>query len=200
MNFGNIGGTFRESARNALDPLGAFSGGPKRVKGNIDPTTGTVTVGNYGKNNDALSAAFTNYLRTGDKGVLRDSGGAYKDLKKQIQALQETGWKWGTPSAGAPTVLPGQGPLEWTGAGRAQWGQQQGAEGQGQTMQPAVEPGGQDMQIGGGGFAELNPGGANARQASPQMPQTGMAGFGQAAGKLVQMARARALRGGAPGG
>jgi hypothetical protein len=100
--------------RNTLDPAGIFGGGGvKAVKGSIDPTTGTVNVSNYGKDKEALSAAFTNYLRTGDKGNLRDAGGAFRPLKRQIQELQATGWKYGTPSAGMPTVLPGQGPVNW---------------------------------------------------------------------------------------
>lgn len=104
----------RSFVRGTLDPANVFGKpSPKKVKGTIDPTTGTVSVGNYGKNNAALSGAFTDYLRTGDKGKLKDAGGAYKPLKKQIQALQATGWKYGTPSAGAPTVLPGQGALGW---------------------------------------------------------------------------------------
>jgi len=83
------------------------------------------------------------------------------------------------------------------------------SEPQGQNMQPAVEPGGQDMQIGGGGFAELNPGGgaawgqppgAQQGRAEPQMPQTGMAGLGQAGSRFMQMARARALRDSGSGG
>jgi hypothetical protein len=201
--FGDFRGGLQQSMRNGLDPLGAFGGGgPKKVKGAIDPATGTVTVGNYGKNNDALSAAFTNYLRTGDKGALRDSGGAYKPLKREIQRLQATGWKWGTPTAnGGQTTIPGQGPLDWSKAPSMNWGAPQPG---GQMLQPAVEPGGQDMQLGGGNFAELNPGGGSGftpwGQPSGTVPQgqgaplTGAAGLGQMVRGAVDRARGQPMK------
>jgi hypothetical protein len=113
--------------RNTLDPAGVFGGNdPKKVKGVIDPTTGTVDVTNYGKYQPGLEAAYTQMLRTGVvPPELKHGGGAYKGLKRQIRDIWAHGgpdggpWKWGTPSAGAPTVIPGQGPVNW-GAGPGQ--------------------------------------------------------------------------------
>jgi len=100
--FGDIKGGIKEIGRNALDPAGVFGHDPKKVKGKIDPATGTVTVKNYGKYNEQLSNAFTNYLRTGDKGQLQNGGGAYMPLKRQIQQMQKSGYQYQAPSAAMP--------------------------------------------------------------------------------------------------
>ena len=183
---GNLSGArIGNVVRNAADPLGIDplklfgSGGPKKVKGQIDPTTGTVTVGNYGKNNQALSDAFTNYLRTGDKGNLRNAGGAFEGLKKQIQQLQGTGWKWGTPSAGAPTVLPGQGPVNW-GQGGGQRPPQQGGPAN-WSPQPPQMPGAQPPQM-------------PPMQQAPSMPPPVQAAPAQPSQVARQYAQAQALR------
>jgi hypothetical protein len=116
----------------AFDPAGLFvRSDPKKIKGSIDPATGTVDVSNYAKYQPGLEAAFTSYLRTGNvPPELKDLKGAAKGLKNQIKDLQATGWQWGTPSAGAPTVIPGQGPVNW--------GQQPGT---GTGTPPATTPG-----------------------------------------------------------
>jgi hypothetical protein len=110
--------------RNTLDPAGIFgSNDPKKVKGAIDPVTGTYTASNYGKNNAAISAAATEFLRTGNiPKSMKHKDGMFTKVKKQIKDQLAHGgpnggaWKWGTPSAGAPTVIPGQGPVDWGNA------------------------------------------------------------------------------------
>ena len=109
--------------RNVFDPAGVFGGNdPKKVKGTIDPTTGTYTATNYGKNNAAISAAATEFLRTGNiPPSMKDARGMYTKVKRDIKNQLAHGgagggaWQWGTPSAGAPTVIPGQGPVNWGG-------------------------------------------------------------------------------------
>jgi hypothetical protein len=143
-NFGDFGGGFKESFRSALDPAGVFSNNdPKRVKGSIDPVAGTYTARNYGKNNAAISAAATEFLRTGRiPKSMKHMSGMFTGVKKAIRQQLKTGgpeggaWQWGTPSAGAPTNIPGQGPINWgqqapqgpqgpqaPGQGRMTWGQ-----------------------------------------------------------------------------
>jgi hypothetical protein len=105
-----------------IDPLGAVLGrdAPKKVKGSIDPATGTVDVSNYGKYQPGLEAAYTQYLRTGEvPKQLKHGKGAFKNLKNEIRDFRATGgqgggaWNWGTPSAGAPTNIPSTGPVNW---------------------------------------------------------------------------------------
>jgi hypothetical protein len=104
-----------------VDPLGITGrDAPKKVKGSIDPTTGTVNVSNYGKYQPGLEAAYTQYLRTGEvPKQLKHGKGAFKNLKNEIRDFRATGgqgggaWNWGTPSAGAPTNIPSQGPVNW---------------------------------------------------------------------------------------
>jgi hypothetical protein len=76
---------------------------------------------------------------------------------------------------------------------------------QDQMMRPAVEPGGQSISEpsmmpegeSGGFTAWGQPAGTIPQgQGAQQMPQTGMAGLGQAMGKGLQMMQARALRDG----
>lgn len=107
-NFGNLRGNINDVARQTVDPAGVFGNDPKKVKGKIDPTTGTVTVGNYGKHNEALSNAYTNYLRTGNKGQLTGGNGAFKPLKKEIQRMQASGWTPPAPQTAAPPTTPGR--------------------------------------------------------------------------------------------
>ena len=123
-NFTNPLGGVEEGIRSALDPAGVFGSGkdPKKVKGVIDPITGTVDVTNYGKYQPGLEAAYTQMLRTGVvPKELKHGAGAYKPLKQAIRQQWATGgvgggaWKWGTPSAGAPTLIPSQGPVNWGG-------------------------------------------------------------------------------------
>lgn len=104
----DLGSLAKNGLRSALDPAGLFGGGgPKAVKGQIDPITGTVTVSNYGKHKEALSNAFTNYLRTGQVGELTGGHGAYKKLKRQIADLRGTGWTYNPQGASAaPAVAP----------------------------------------------------------------------------------------------
>lgn len=175
----NLGGARQLFARQ-IDPMGAAGGfgiggalfgnrDPKKVKGVIDPTTGTVKVGNYGKYNDDLSALYTQFLRTGEvPNQLRHGGGAYKKLKNQIRQLQATGWKWGTPTAnGGQTVIPGQGPLNWNnpsmpGQGRLNWGAPAAPPPSGGMMYPGGSPtfnesaGGQSIQPSAPPTAQLN--------------------------------------------
>jgi hypothetical protein len=122
-NLTDFKGGFLESARSTLDPAGVFGSrdhDPKDAKGVLDPAAGTFTIKNYGKNNAAISAAATEFLRTGRvPSSLKHAEGAFKDIKHQIRQQLNSGgpgggaWQWGTPSAGAPTTIPGQGPINW---------------------------------------------------------------------------------------
>ena len=77
--------------------LGVFGGGKRRWGGSIDPTTGTVDVVHGHDNKDKF---LTNYLRTGqwEGGV-----GRYADLKREIDALRESGWSY-NPETGTTSV------------------------------------------------------------------------------------------------
>jgi hypothetical protein len=117
--------------RNSLDPAGIFSNNdPKKVKGHVDPVTGTYVVENYGKNKDAISAAATEYLRTGNiPPSMKHMRGMFTGVKNQIRDQLAHGgegggaWQWGTPSAGAPTTIPGQGPVNWGNGAQQPLGQ-----------------------------------------------------------------------------
>ena len=93
-NFTNPLGGVEEGIRSALDPAGVFGSGkdPKKVKGVIDPITGTVDVTNYGKYQPGLEAAYTQMLRTGVvPKELKHGAGAYKPLKQAIRQQWATG-------------------------------------------------------------------------------------------------------------
>ena len=85
----HFGGNF--NARNILDPGSIFGGGGNELRGKIDPTAGTVNVRGKGQKWDD---AFTQYLRTG-QGEPTGGHGAFSKLKKQIQALRNSGWQYG---------------------------------------------------------------------------------------------------------
>ena len=74
-----------------IDPLGITGmGSNERWRGKIDPETGTVDVKGRGQRWDD---AFTNYLRTG-QGEPTGGRGAFKRIKKQIDALRDSGWRY----------------------------------------------------------------------------------------------------------
>jgi len=88
-------------------------------------------------------------------------------------------------------------PRPWGDVGRMQWGQQQGGAPQ---MPPQAQgaPPPMQGQMPGGATPSMPTQGqaASMPQQQPQRPvqQTGMAGLGQAAGKMTQMMQAAALR------
>jgi len=78
------------SARRVVDPLGLTGRDEGRWRANIDPTTGTVNVKGRGQKWDDI---FTNYLRTG-QGEPTGGKGAFKRIKRQIEALRDSGWRY----------------------------------------------------------------------------------------------------------
>jgi len=141
----------------------------------------------------------------GGRGPFSNLGGNIEEAIKRIRERQQQNQQM---------AQSGQMPQQQTGmAGLGQMlsmlrDRQSGVPpAQDQMMRPAVEPGGQSIPEGfappegeAGGFtawgqpAGTVPQGQGAPQGRQQMPQTGMAGLGQAAGKGLQMLQARALR------
>jgi hypothetical protein len=114
----------RQAKTDYLNPAGAFGlGGNKDKKygGSIDPRTGTVVI----NGNPALSAKYTEYLRTGDLAAI--GGKAAKKNSDEwrifsaIENLRSTGYKYdpnaadefnpvGQPTSGKTTPPPGSVP------------------------------------------------------------------------------------------